>query len=102
MFQYLCGTLLLRNAREVLTRTKNTGYDEVPFLTESFRLPALEAWGYSLWRNMTRCRRVAGLAVLLVSCQTVWASGFSILELGARASGMGGAFTGIADDASAI
>src|ERR1051325_6949751 len=55
-----------------------------------------------LWRNMTRCRRGVRLALLALCGQAVWASGFSILELGGRAAGMGGAFTAVADDGSAI
>ena len=38
----------------------------------------------------------------LTFCQGAWASGFSILELGGRAAGMGGAFAGLADDGSAL
>ena len=38
----------------------------------------------------------------LVLTQTAWGSAFFIGELGARAEGMGGAFTAVADDPSAI
>src|ERR1051325_6097641 len=55
-----------------------------------------------LRRNMTRCQSGVCLAALLVCSQTIWASGCSSLELGSRAAGMGGAFTAVADDGSAI
>ena len=41
-------------------------------------------------------------AVSLVCAPGLFASGFSIMELGARAAGMGGAFAAIADDGSAL
>ncbi|HEY3132565.1 MAG TPA: outer membrane protein transport protein [Acidobacteriota bacterium] len=40
--------------------------------------------------------------VFVVSTETMRASGFTILELGARGAGMGGAFVAIADDGSAL
>jgi long-chain fatty acid transport protein len=48
-----------------------------------------------------RCQLI-GLAVWLSTAQVALSSAFAINELGARAQGMGGAFTSIADDASAI
>src|SRR5215471_15700397 len=42
------------------------------------------------------------LAASLSFTQGARASGFSILELGGRGSGMGGAFTAVADDGSAL
>ena len=52
---------------------------------------------------MSVIRRLISCTILFVIfSQSVWASGFSILELGARASGMGGAFAAVADDGSAL
>src|ERR1700737_2053550 len=42
------------------------------------------------------------LVAFLSFSQGARASGFSILELGGRGAGMGGAFTAIADDGSAL
>ncbi|MBI3895860.1 MAG: outer membrane protein transport protein [Acidobacteria bacterium] len=41
-------------------------------------------------------------AIWFLSSQQSYASGFSILELGGRAAGMGGAFAAVADDGSAL
>jgi long-chain fatty acid transport protein len=55
-----------------------------------------------LWEGIPR-RWVLGLAIgLTLFCRSGFGSGFSIAELGAKASGMGTAFTAIADDASAL
>ena len=46
---------------------------------------------------------LVGILILSgVSASPSWGSAFSIAELGARASGMGTAFTSIADDGSAL
>ena len=48
-------------------------------------------------------RRICQLAVAsVVSSSCVWGAAFSILEIGARATGMGGAFVAVASDSSAI
>jgi long-chain fatty acid transport protein len=50
-----------------------------------------------------KLRRVVGLLVVsMAGVHGLFASGFSIMELGARAAGMGGAFVALADDGSAL
>jgi long-chain fatty acid transport protein len=51
---------------------------------------------------MIQKRLVTTLVYLLFGARLAFPSAFAINELGARAQGMGGAFTSIADDASAI
>src|SRR5262245_27046945 len=64
-------------------------------------------------RNQMRPRSPRSLGGLVLSCSAVligfavgpaacYGSAFSVAELGARASGMGTAFTGLADDGSAL
>lgn len=47
-------------------------------------------------------RFVACCACVLVSAGFAWGSAFSILEIGTRATGMGGAFVAVASDGSAL
>ena len=58
------------------------------------------------WIDKERSRRRRPLCALLAGCLALapaaFPSAFSINELGVRAQGMGGAFTSLADDASAI
>lgn len=51
---------------------------------------------------MLRRRLLLILIVVLMCPRAINASGFTILELGARGAGMGGAFVAIADDGSAL
>lgn len=47
-------------------------------------------------------KKLTTTALLLCLAGPAWAGGFNIYEMGTRATGMGGAFTATADDASAI
>lgn len=49
-----------------------------------------------------KLRLLSTLGFLAGSSGIVWASAFAVNELGTRAQGMGGAFTAVADDATAI
>jgi long-chain fatty acid transport protein len=51
---------------------------------------------------VTRLPVILAAGSILLAAQSAWGSAFAINELGVRAQGMGGAFTSIADDGSAL
>ncbi len=52
--------------------------------------------------NVSRKQLVTAAAVLLLVPSMGWGAGFAIFEFGARSASMGGAFTAVADDPSAL
>ena len=52
--------------------------------------------------NVSRKQLVTAAAVLLLVPSMGWGAGFALFEFGARSAAMGGAFTAVADDPSAL